>query len=85
MKRSIGNPSSLPLGTSKCCGQPHPQKLNCSRLSPPIGLFSSRLRNVLSNGIVNEESVDLRSMVFDPGLTGKVDANKNFVKYNTIE
>jgi hypothetical protein len=57
------------LGMSMCCGQPHPQKLNSSRAAPPAGRFNCRLRNVLSNGIVSEESVDFRSMVFDLGFT----------------
>lgn len=65
----MGKPSLLPFGTSMCCGHPHPQKLNCCKLSLTIGLFSSKLRNVLSNGIVTEDSVDLRSILFCPGRT----------------
>ncbi|KDR18502.1 hypothetical protein L798_07692 [Zootermopsis nevadensis] len=68
-KISQGMPSGVPLGRSMCCGQPHPQKLNCSSETPPPGLFLCSSRNVLSNGIVSEESVDFLSMVFDLGFT----------------
>lgn len=62
-------PSGVPLGINICWGQPHPQKLNCAKASPPTGRFKSKLRKVLSNGIVTEDSVEFLVMVFSPWRT----------------
>lgn len=46
------------------------QKLNCSSsLVPGPGRFVSTSRNVRSNGIVTDESVELRLIKFSPGFT----------------
>lgn len=66
-------PPSVPLGTSMCCGQPQPQKLKearlCVRGSSPC---AERSRNVCSKGIVTDDCVDIRVMVFCPAFTVEV-------------
>lgn len=50
-----------------------PQKLNCSSsMVPGPGRFVSTSRNVRSNGMVTDESVELRLIKFWPGFTKNV-------------
>lgn len=84
-KRTHWKPSAEPFGISMCWGQPQPQKLNPSNWAPPTGLPLSRLLNVVSKGIVTDDSVDFRSIVVCLFFTVGVWHNRYIIRHCLLE